>query len=310
MSDKPASLRITWISLWLNIVLGILKCLVGWWVNSKALLADGLHSLVDLSTDVAAILGLKFAAKPLDENHPYGHHKFSSLASLFISGVLLLFCLGLVYGSTLGLLNPTPVNPGWPAVLVAIASLIIKEWLFQRTRTIARAERSELVMINAWHHRTDSISSLLVLVALVAVLLGGEHWYFLDKAVGLLLGIWLGTEAAKMFLRACNDLLDAAPDEVIVNDLREHVLPVPGTMAYHQFRVRRIGDMMTVDLHLQVNPQLSVAEGHAIARQVKDSILTKHPEVLDVLVHVEPGDDMHIKHEGVYDVDADTSERH
>lgn len=304
MSEKTASLRITWISLWLNIVLGVLKCLVGWWVNSKALFADGLHSLVDLATDTVAIVGLKVSAKPLDENHPYGHHKFSSLASLFIAGALLLFCVGLVYGSIQGLLHPTPVTPGWLAISMALFSIVIKEWLFRRTRRIARAERSELAMVNAWHHRADGFSSIVVLIALVAIYIGGEEWFFLDKAVGLLLGIWMGIEAAKMCISACNDLLDAAPEEAIINDLREHVLTVSGAMAYHQFRVRRIGDMMAVDLHLQVNPQISVAEGHSIAKQVKESILQEHPEVLDVLVHVEPGDEEHIKREGVHDIDS------
>jgi cation diffusion facilitator family transporter len=298
---KTRSLWISWVSVWLNVSLGILKCAVGLWVNSKALVADGLHSLVDLSTDIAAILGLTWAARPPDGTHPYGHQKFSSLATLFISMVLMVFCVGLIYTSVAGLVTPSPVSPEWPALAAAGLSLAVKEWLFWRTRAIARQERSLLVMANAWHHRTDSISSLVVFAALLAVILGGDRWQFLDKGVGLGLGMWLAVEAVKMLWHSSSDLLDAAPNEAVISDLREHILPVPGAVAYHNFRVRRVGDWLTVDLHLQVAPALTVAEGHEIARRVKEDILGKHPEVADVLVHVEPADARHVKQAGVHD---------
>jgi cation diffusion facilitator family transporter len=301
MLAKTRSLRITYVSVWLNIVLGLLKCGVGLWVNSKALLADGLHSLVDLSTDMAAILGLTFAARPADGTHPYGHQKFSSLATLFIALVLLAFCVALVASSLAGLIAPTPVSPEWPALAAAGLSLALKEWLFWRTRAIARAEQSRLAMANAWHHRTDSISSLVVFAALVAVIMGGDRWQVLDKGVGLVLGLWLSVEAVKMLRHSSSDLLDAAPAAEVISDLREHVLSVPGTIAYHAFRVRRLGDWMAVDLHLQVAPTLTVEEGHEIARLVKKVILDKHPDVLDVLVHVEPADERHVKEAGVHD---------
>ncbi len=302
MASKTHSLRITWVSLWLNIGLGVLKCVVGLWANSRALIADGLHSLVDLSTDIVAILGLTLAAKPVDGTHPYGHQKLSSLAGLFISVFLLVFCAGLILNSIRGMLVGEAVAPGGSAMVVAAVSLIAKEWLFRRTREIATQERSQLAMTNAVHHRADSVSSLLVLAALIAIGLGGPAWHMLDKGLGLILGAWLGGEGIRMFLRACQELIDTAPEEAVIGDLREHVLQVNGALAYHQFRARRLGDMLMLDLHLQVDPNQTVAQGHAIAEQVKAIILDNHPEVLEVLVHVEPADERNLEPRGVHDL--------
>jgi cation diffusion facilitator family transporter len=128
------------------------------------------------------------------------------------------------------------------AVIVTLISLVVKEMLFWWTRSIARKLKSDLLMANAWHHRMDSLSSLGVALALVGVWIGGPSWAFLDDAVTLVLGGYIIFEATKIFLRACSDLLDAAPDRTIIEDLREHILPTPGVIAYHDFRVRRVGD--------------------------------------------------------------------
>lgn len=299
MAKKQEGLRVTWLSLALNVVLGAIKAMVGLWVNSTALLADGLHSLVDLSTDIAALIGLKMAAKPRDDNHPYGHHRFASLGSLFIGLSLVVFCVWLIYSSFQQLLAGAPVDPEWPALLAAGSSLLIKEWLYWRTRIIARREKSRLLMANATHHRTDSLSSALVFIALLAVAIGGKRLDFVDKVAGIILGAWLGVEAVRILFHASNDLLDAAPDEAIINDIREHILPVEGAVAYHQFRARQVGDMLDVDLHLQVNKAISVEEGHAIAAQVRQNILNRHPEVLDVLIHIEPAAGDHLEESGI-----------
>ncbi len=294
-------MRLTWIGLWLNILLGLLKCSVGLWVNSKALIADGLHSLTDLATDLATLVGLNVASKPQDDCHPYGHHKYTSLSVLFIAVMLMVFCCGLIYTSIMALMDGSVLTPEWPALMAATVSLVLKEALYWKTRIAARREGSRLLMANALHHRTDSISSLLVLVALIVVLVGGQEWAFVDKAVGMVMAVWLGSEGVKMLRGACNDLLDAAPEREIINDLREHILQVPGSLAYHQFRVRRVGDVLEADVHLQVDPHLTVEQGHDIAKRVKEVIQTKHPEVLEVLIHLEPALDMYMKDAGIHD---------
>ncbi|MGC6424746.1 MAG: cation diffusion facilitator family transporter [Lentimonas sp.] len=293
--------RVTWIGLWLNLLLGAVKTATGWWLGSKALIADGMHSLLDLLTDMAVLVGFSMSLKPEDEGHHFGHHKFASFAKFFVGGSLLVFAVLLVGAALMNFHSGVTAPNAGVAALVAVISLLVKEVLFWWTRSVAMSIQSDLLMANAWHHRTDSISSLGVAVALVAVWLGGESWAFLDAAVTLVLGCYLVFEAAKVFRSACGDLVDAAPAREIVEDFREHILATPGALAYHDFRVRRVGDVFEVDLHLQVSPQLTVEKGHKIARDVKNRIREKHPEVSKVLVHVEPANSEHIIERGISD---------
>ena len=297
-------MQITWIGLWLNLLLGAAKTVAGWLLGSKALIADGMHSLLDLGSDIVVLFGLAMARRPEDANHLYGHHKFVSLAKLFIGFLLVVFSGLLVYTSVLGMREPAPAmkNPA-AAMLFAVVSILLKEALFWWTRLVAKRLKSDLLMANAWHHRLDSLSSIGVAVALCGVWLGGDTWAFLDGAVSLVLGCYLLFEGGKIFSRACSDLLDAAPEREIIEDLREHILPTPGAMAYHDFRVRRIGDFFEVDLHLQVDPNLTVEAGHAIARNVKNRIIQKHPEVTKVLIHVEPANQDHVIKRGISDLE-------
>lgn len=308
VSDNPMAFhtdgaRITWIGLLINLLLGVVKTFAGWWLGSKALIADGMHSLLDLLTDIAVLIGLSMARLPEDENHHFGHHKFASLAKFFVGGCLLLFAGALVVSALLDFHSGVDAPRAGIAAVVAVFSLVVKEVLFWWTRGVARALKSDLLMANAWHHRTDSISSLGVAVALVAVWLGGDTWAFLDGAVTLVFGCYLVFEAGKIFLRACSDLLDAAPEREIVEDFREHILPTPGALAYHDFRVRRVGDVFEVDLHLQVDPHLTVDAGHEIAKEVKKRLREMHPEVSKVLVHVEPANKEHIIERGISDLE-------
>ena len=300
MRKPEDGMRITWIGLWVNLLLGLIKTLAGWSLGSKALIADGMHSLLDLLSDIAVLLGLSMARRPEDENHHFGHHKFVSFAKFFIGGILIVFSISLVVSSLLDFRSGVGVAPvAGSAACVAIVSILVKEALFWWTRGVAKRLHSDLLMANAWHHRMDSISSVGVAVALLGVWLGGEDWAFLDGSVTLVLGCYLVFEAAKIFLRACSDLLDAAPEREVIEDLREHILPTPGALAYHDFRVRRVGDVYEIDLHLQVDPRITVEKGHRIAREVKLRLREQHPEVSKVLVHVEPANAEHLLKRGI-----------
>jgi cation diffusion facilitator family transporter len=305
MQKSEDGLRVTWIGLLVNLLLGTVKTVAGWTLGSMALIADGMHSLLDLLSDIAVLLGLSMARRPEDENHHFGHHKFASLAKFFIGGVLVLFSAMLVISAVLDFRTGggLEVTISGGAALVAIISVIIKEALFWWTRAVAIRVHSDLLLANAWHHRTDSISSIGVAIALIGVWFGGVDWAFLDGAVTLVLGCYIVFEAIKIFLRACADLLDAAPEREIIEDLREHILPTPGACAYHDFRVRRVGDVYEIDLHLQVDPQISVEQGHQIAKNVKERMLEQHPEISKVLIHVEPANNKHIMERGISDSD-------
>jgi cation diffusion facilitator family transporter len=308
MSTKPtadtlpyrAGLAVMWRSLAVNIALGIVKTTVGLLAHSQALVADGLHSLSDLAGDIAAIFGLKKAEVPPDADHPYGHYKYTSLASLFVALLLLASCGLLIWQSARGLAVAAP-PPEWAALWVALASWAIKSFFARYASKQARQLKLRVLAASALDHRADALASFLVVVAITVARLGGSRWTFLDKAAGLALGGYLAAVGVKIAAQACADLLDTAPSWERINDLREHILGVPGALAYHQFRARRVGDLFEVDLHLQVDPQLSVEKGHDIAAKVKEAILAKHPEVIEVLVHLEPASPAHMKDKGVHD---------
>jgi len=288
----------TLLSFGVNVVLAAAKLSVGFIASSQALIADGVHSLVDLVTDVAAYVGLKYSDLPKDEDHPYGHHRISTLAALLISAVVLAFCVGLAWQSVLGLVDGgRPVVPGVAAAWVAGVALVVKEGFYRYARRQAERLGSRLLMANAADHRADAVASLMALVAVLVANLS-EDLAGADNVVGLVLAGWLGSEGVKIFLGACSDLMDRAPAESVLKDLSEHILAAPGAKGFHAFRARRLGDRFEVDFHLQVAETATVAEGHAIAGRIKADILKSHPEVVSVLVHVEPDMPQHRKREG------------
>lgn len=294
----------TGLSLAVNVVMAASKLTVGFFASSQALIADGIHSLVDIASDIAAMVGLRFSDLPKDDDHPYGHHRISTLATMFISGLVLAFCVGLAWQSLSALVSGAELaTPGLAAAWVAGAALIIKEGFYQYARRQAERLGSRLLMANATDHRADAVASLL---ALVAVVIANVHpeWKALDKVVGLVLAGWLGSEGIKLFKGACDDLLDTAPAEHVLHDLSEHILAAPGAKGFHAFRARRLGDRFEVDFHLQVAETATVAEGHAIAGRIKADILRSHPEVVSVLVHVEPDMPEHRKQDGHHGFNA------
>lgn len=299
MAKSAEGIRITWIGLVLNLLLGVAKCFSGLLLGSKALLADGAHSLLDLLTDGTVLFGLYMANKPEDAGHHYGHHKFASFAKFAVGGMLLAFSLSLIVTALLDFHSGEVDLDAAPAAVIAILGLVLKEALFWWIRAVAKRLRSDLIMANALHHRMDSLSSLAVTLALVGVWAGGPSWAFLDDAATLVLGSYLAFESYKVLRRGVDDLLDAAPAREIIEDFREHILPVRGVVAYHDLRVRRIGDVFEIDLHLQVDPELTVERGHSISREVKQGLQAKHPEVSKVLIHIEPATEGHIVDRGI-----------
>lgn len=285
--------RTTLLSVAVNVVLAVAKFAVGLVANSAALVADGIHSLVDLVSDIAALVGLKFADLPKDEDHPYGHHRINTVATLVISCLVLAFCVGLGWHSATALIAGAATQvPGIAAAWVAGVALVVKEAFYRHARRQAERLGSRLLLANATDHRADAIASLLALLAVLAAQVD-PALAALDQVVGLALAGWLGAEGLRLLKGAVDDLLDKSPAETVLRDLSEHILAVPGVRGFHAFRARRLGDRLEVDFHLQVGPSCTVGEGHAIAGKVKADILATHPEVVSVLVHVEPDEAHH-----------------
>jgi len=298
VSTQSEGLRTTWSSLVVNIVLAAGKFVVGLAASSAALVADGVHSLVDLVSDIAAILGLKYADLPKDDDHPYGHHRINTFATLIISCLVLGFCVGLAWHSLGNLVRGEPSEvPGIAAAWVAGIALVIKEGFYRYARRQAVRLNSRLLLANAADHRADAIASLMALVAVVTAHLN-PALAVLDQVVGLVMAGWLGAEGVRLLKGAVDDLLDRAPAEAVLKDLSEHILAVPGVRGFHAFRARRLGDRLEVDFHLQVDATCTVGDGHAIAGRVKAEIRTTHPEVVSILVHVEPDEPRHLRTDG------------
>lgn len=286
---------VTRLSVVVNVLLGGAKFTAGVMSGSQALIADGIHSVVDLGSDIATLVGLKFAAKPGDEDHPYGHHRISTLVTLGISLSVLTFCCGLAWSSINRFGDDTVrVHAGVLPIAVATVALLVKESFYQYAVRQARRLKSGLLMANAMDHRSDAVASLVALVALLAVRWGGPGWAAADAVAGLILAGWLGSDALKMVRQALADLIDTAPADEVMRDLAEHILPVAGVRGFHAFRARRVGDMIEVDFHLQVSGEITVDAGHDIASAVKAEILSRHPEVIDALIHVEPDSPHHL----------------
>jgi len=298
ISAAAEGIRTIAVSLVVNVALCATKLSVGIAAGSHALVADGVHSLVDLASDIAAMIGLRVADLPKDEDHPYGHHRVSTLATLLISTLVLAFCVGLAWHSVTSLVNGTSDNvPGVAAAWVAGGALLLKEGFYRYARRQAERLGSRLLLANAVDHRADAVASLLALVA-VLVSRFFPSLAGLDQVMGLVLAGWLGSEGVKLFRDACQHLVDQAPDEAVLKDLSEHILAVPGVRGFHAFRARRLGDRLEVDFHLQVDAACTVGDGHAIAGRVKAEIRATHPEVVSILVHVEPDEPRHLKADG------------
>lgn len=301
--EKDSARNITWASIGVNSLLVGAKGAAGLLAHSTALLADALHSLTDIASDILVLFGLRFGRLGEDENHPYGHYRFNTIAEFCIGLLLALFAAGLFIDATGKMIQGKDAVPGILAFWVATASLLVKEILFWTTRRIARRTRSRLLMANAWHHRTDSLSSLLVVIALLIAWLGGPGWGVADKIAGMSLSALLFAQGIKILGRAGNDLLDGAPGQDVLDDLREHILPIRGVVGYHKFRARRVGDFLEVDLHVQVEARQNIHDAHEIGKEVRAKIINDHPEVVDVLVHLEPAVEETLVRKGISDFD-------
>jgi len=273
----------------IDLGLGIVKIVIGLFSGSYALIIDGIHSLTDLATDIMVWgFNLIGTADP-DEDHPYGHARFETFGTLILGCILLLLAAFLVYDTTTRLLTiETYTTPTWPALVAAVLSIAVKEWLYQITYKLGIATRSKLLQANAWHHRTDAISSLMVFVGVGSAMVGAP-WLELLAAIGVALMIaMIGWSLAKASVA---ELVDTALSDSYVKDIRNKIVDVEGVRGVHSIRTRQMGADAHVDIHLQVDSSISVSEGHHIGEWVTKSLLDNFTEVTDVIFHIDAEDD-------------------
>ncbi|UCG83350.1 MAG: cation transporter [Dehalococcoidia bacterium] len=292
MSTETESVRVTIWSICLNVFLTGLKLAVGLVIGSAALVADAIHSISDLSTDIVVILGIRISSRPADDSHAYGHGKFETVAASIIGTVLLGAGLYIIWEAGSALYRQEVNIPGYPVIVVAILSIVSKEWMYRVTRRVARRVGSSALYVNAWHHRSDALSSVAVLVGSIAGVAGWGHG---DQVAAIVVGAMVcivGINALwKVFIELTEGSISPSEQESIVKAIQS----VQGVKSWHRLRTRLVGREVFMDVHVQVDAGLSVAEGHRICSAVEHAIAGSMERTVNVVVHCEPERQHHVK---------------
>jgi len=282
--------RLTLIGGVLDLFLGFVKVLVGYIGNSQALIADGIHSLSDLITDILVLVATKHSAQAADEGHPYGHDRIQTLVSLALAGSLGIIAIVIAWDAVIRIVSPESLLlPGfWPLAVAAI-SVVSKEGYFQYVVRHPSAATSRMLYANAWHSRSDALSSLAVIVGVGGVLAG---FAWADAFAAIVVAGLLLVVAYRIGREGAEELIDSAASPVLNANMRKTILSIEGVRDSHELRTRRMADKVLADLHIRVDPLISVSEGHRIGDEVMDALKTRFPEVGDVVVHIDPEDDI------------------
>jgi len=280
---------VTWVSVAVNLGLTVAQIFIGLVANAQSLVADGFHSLSDLVADFMVLLANYHSRHPADDSHPYGHHRIETAASLALGLLLAATGAAILWSAGVRLQHLDDVPPvASIALWAALAALLAKEALFRYMLAVAERLRSPMLVANAWHARSDAASSLVVAVGLGGALLG---YRFLDPVAAIIVGFMILRMGLKFSYDAIRELVDTALSDDEVERIRATLRDTSGVLGLHELRTRRMAHQVLADAHIQVDARISVSEGHRIAETARKRVLTKHPEVLDVLVHVDAEED-------------------
>lgn len=284
------AIRCTWIGGVVDALLGLAKIIVGTLFHSAALIADGIHSLSDLFTDFMVIIIMKVSRSEPDRDHPYGHERFETLGTVALGLVLVAVAGAMAYDSILSFKHSdSALLPGWPALVVAMLSIIAKEVIFRWTFAVGKRIKSDLIIANAWHSRTDAYSSIIVLVG-VAGAMAGVHW--LDTLAAVLVAAFVAKIGWGLCWKSLKELVDTAIEPELANDIRAKVMSVEGIEDVHSFKSRQMGPKILIEMHLQVRPYVSASEGHFIGDAVVTEILRNFDDIGHVIFHIDAEDDV------------------
>jgi cation diffusion facilitator family transporter len=280
-----AASRSTWVSVAVNLLLTATQIVVGVFAKSQGLIADGIHSLSDLVADFVVLLASHHSQKDADTDHPYGHQRFETAASLVLGLLLLAVGFGMLWSAFRKLEAPETVQQVHSVALwVACGALVAKESLFRYMLAVAKRVKSSMLVANAWHARSDAASSLVVGLGIVGNLAG---YPILDPIAALIVGFMVAKMGWEFGWSAMHDLMDRAVDEEEVQAIRQTLLDTPGVAGVHDVRTRKMGDMIVVDAHIEVDATITVEAGHDIAVAARQRVLQRH-RVLNLMTHVDP----------------------
>ncbi|MFH2139847.1 MAG: cation diffusion facilitator family transporter [Pseudomonadota bacterium] len=296
-----AARRSTWVSIVVNLFLTLAQLIGGFFGKSQSLMADGLHSLSDLLADIMVLFANRHGNKHADANHPYGHARIETAASLILGVSLVVVGGALLISAGMRLQHPEELHRVEAYTFwVALFTLAAKETLFRYMLAVAKRVRSQMLVANAWHARSDAASSLVVLIGISGNLLGYTFLDLVAAAVVSVMIAWMGIQFAR---DAMLELVDTGLEAEEVRAIRNTLKSVPGVLGLHELRTRKMADNALVDAHIMVDPYVSVSEGHYIAEAARAAVLRSH-HVMDVMVHIDPEDDVQSK------PNAHTPQRH
>jgi len=280
--------RIRSVTLWgvfLNVSLVVLKLLSGILIKSSALIADGVHSFSDLATDFVVLVGTRLSSRPADKTHPYGHGKLETIASLLIGVVLLVVSFGIIWSAGISIYRHEHRFPGFMVLVVAAVSVVSKEILFHITRKVSRITHSAVVYANAWHQRSDALSSVAVLIGGIASLLG---WGHADQVAAIVVGFMIIAVSGKIFFDGLLELSEHSADSESIQEIEKVLSNEMNVFGWHALRTRKLGGELIVDVHVLVDPKLTVKESHEISMKLELEIQERLSRPVNVLVHIEP----------------------
>lgn len=284
--QAAAARKVTLVGMVVNIINAAVKILVGVGANSYALIADGIHSLSDLVSDVLVLVAGHFGRQQADKDHPYGHDRYETLATLLLGTLLIAVAGALIWDSLMRLMTPRElVTPGVMALVVALASIASKEWIYRYTLRIARRIKSKLLEGNAWHHRTDSLSSIVVFVAVGGALLG---FTWLDQIAATIVAVMVAKVGFSLIWDSLKELVETALPQDEITAIYDSACSVAGVTDVHDLRSRSMGGRILIDIHLQVDPHISVSEGHEVGVWVAHRLRQDFPHISDVIFHIDP----------------------
>ena len=281
--------RVTLWGVFVNLVLSATKLAGGFFGQSQALIADGLHSLSDLASDAMVFIAAKHASEEADEEHPYGHARFETIATVALAILLVIVGLGIAYDAIISLVADEAIAKPDPFTLwIAAFSIFSNEGLYHYTRIVGTRIRSNLLLANAWHHRSDAVSSIVVLVGIAGTQLNMPK---LDAYAAVVVALMIVRIGFKLGYDSVQELVDASLEPELVENIRQKILAHEGVRELHMLRTRRLGQHAHVDVHILVAPRLSVSEGHHISETVEKMLIDSFDTINDVTVHIDPEDD-------------------
>ena len=281
--------KVTLVGAVIDLLLGVVKIVVGVASGSQALVADGVHSLSDLVTDFLVLFAAKHSHRAADAEHPYGHGRIETVATVVLGAALIVVAIGISYDAVRRILEPELLmHPGVLALVVALISVLLKEVIYQYTARAARRLRSNMLMANAWHSRSDAISSIVVALGVGGAMLG---YPYLDAIAAVAVALMIAKIGWDLLWKSLQELIDTSLEDEEVNAIRKFIVGVHGVQALHMLRTRRSGADALIDVHILVDPVLSVSEGHQIGEQVRAGLIEQMEDISDVTVHIDPEDD-------------------